>query len=532
MVVTRWKFLACAILAGAASTAPAQPVRTQTGHLLDANLSIGGGRINPTAAGEKRFDSQLYITGQVTGLSSFAGGTPYFAANQLRLDLPSAGLSTFRQQSVGLEQVLSGSPYTTSPYYERTTTALGLRGIRAGLTLPGSDTPRVSTPPTRLIRRLYPELVKAPGMVIGPPPGGSLAVEPLPRLSIDAPSRSVFSGAGYRPGLADMFGLRRPEDMQKLARQLYLYDRPARAEDKQPAESDLREEGSIPVDRVIRPPEAGEVGELPEAIRRPEALPEQGQALPTDQEEIPAEFGEIETGQDVYSDLLVKLYLQRHAADQETFAKKAIKAGEAGRRALIMTPPGEPDIERVVEMVKGREVVVHGLAGAGRDMFNKQMAIAAKNLEQGKFYRAVADYRLAATIDSANPLARVGMALARFGAGEPMSASLQFRRALGILPALMETRLDLPGMMSGQVLAERLADLDKRLAEQDEPDASLLFLSAFVHHNLRQSDQARAAAEKLKALAGQDRLYRSYAEYVLTGQNPLTKQPEAQQAGQ
>ena len=163
-------------------------------------------------------------------------------------------------------------------------------------------------------------------------------------------------------------------------------------------------------------------------------------------------------------------------------------------------------------------------------MFNKQMAAAAVNLKGGKFYRAVADYRMAAAVDPANPLARVGMGMSRLGAGEPLSAALQFRRALTILPALMETRLDLAGMMSQGTLVERLGELEQRLAKEVKPDASLVFLSAYIHQNLGQPDKAGLSAQKLKVLAEKDTIYQSYAEYVLTGTNPLAKPPTTQPA--
>jgi len=535
MTLRHWQILAFAIMA-AVATATAQPVRTQSRGLLDADLRVGIGR-NPRRSGERPFDSQLYITGQVTGLSGFGGRSPYYAADQLRLDLPSAGLGTFRQQSVGLQEVLTGSTHTASPYYERTSTAFGLRGIQAGLTSPGSDTPRVSTPAGELVRRLYPELVRTPSSTTGAPGARRLVVDPLPRLSIDPPARSYATRFDYSSSLSGVFGLRNQRDMQKLARQLYMFDRAPKAEkDDQPRVRDMRDEDSVRIDLLEKPREPGREDELPDAIRRHEEFPTEKEPTPVVEDETTTESqGQeqaslIEPGQDAYSDLLVTLYRQRQAANRQALERAAAKAGEAGRRVMILTPPVEAAPERLVEMVKGSEVVVRGLAGAGKDRFNQQMSVAADNLKQGKFYRAVADYRLAAVIDSANPLALVGMAIARFGAGEPMSAALQFRRAIKILPALMETRLDLPGMMSEQVLQERLDELDARLAEEGTPDASLLFLSALVHQNLQQTDKARVSAEKLKALGEDAPIPNSYAEYVLTGKNTLAKPPAIQPA--
>ena len=85
-----------------------QVVRKDTGRALDSNLRLGSGGINAPVGRNGRIDTQLLINRQSTGLSSFRAGVPYKAANELRLELPSAGLGDFRRQSIGLGQVIAG----------------------------------------------------------------------------------------------------------------------------------------------------------------------------------------------------------------------------------------------------------------------------------------------------------------------------------------------------------------------------------------------------------------------------------------
>ena len=92
------------------SVTAAQVVRTQSGQALDANYRIGGGGVNSVSGGA-RINSQLYVTGQVTGLGGFRGSIGYYPANTMRLVLPSEAMETFQGQSVGLSQAMGGGSY-------------------------------------------------------------------------------------------------------------------------------------------------------------------------------------------------------------------------------------------------------------------------------------------------------------------------------------------------------------------------------------------------------------------------------------
>ncbi|HET6428203.1 MAG TPA: hypothetical protein VFJ30_07330, partial [Phycisphaerae bacterium] len=115
----------------------------------------------------------------------------------------------------------------------------------------------------------------------------------------------------------------------------------------------------------------------------------------------------------------------------------------------------------------------------------------------------------------------VGAALAQFAANEPLSAALSLRQGMLRFPPLMELRVDVNGMLGKEVVAQRVAKLEERLAASEgEADPSLLFLAMFVRHSAGDDEQAKAHAKALLSRAGEDKIYRTYAGMVLTGKAP------------
>ena len=170
-----------------------------------------------------------------------------------------------------------------------------------------------------------------------------------------------------------------------------------------------------------------------------------------------------------------------------------------------------------VQRVRDR-LVLRGLAGAGKGQFNLHMARAEAMLSEGKYYDAAGEFEVAAVLAPENPLPMLGSALARFAADEPLTAAFQLRTAFWRFLALMETQVDLDGMLGKKVVDLRLRLIEQRIAQQkDNPQAPLVFLAAFVRHSRGEKDKAAAHARMLKRLAGNDRIYRTFAEYVLTG---------------
>jgi hypothetical protein len=170
-------------------------------------------------------------------------------------------------------------------------------------------------------------------------------------------------------------------------------------------------------------------------------------------------------------------------------------------------------------------VVIHGLAGLSPDSFNLYMNRAKIQMKEGKYYDASQEYEQAEVVDRSNPLAPLGASIAIFTAGEPFSAAIYLRKAMSLLPPLMETRLDVGSMVKLDDFEAQLRLLDKRLANPTgKTDPLLLYVSTFMHQSLGQTGQAKASAKLLQESNTRDKIFQAYATYVMTGQRP-TSQP-------
>ena len=108
----------------------------------------------------------------------------------------------------------------------------------------------------------------------------------------------------------------------------------------------------------------------------------------------------------------------------------------------------------------------------------------------------------------------------------PSSLALVLLIALvaGVLIGLL---LVLPGSIKNRMAVsnqkKKLAALDERLATNPS-EASLVFLSSYLHHTVGETAAAKLQADVLKKLAGSDKLMTSYADFVLTGKLPVSEQ--------
>jgi len=534
---TNVKSIAAAVLAALLlpALAAGQPVPTQTGRLLDANPQIGSGGYNVSGAAAGRFNSQLYITGQVTGLRRFRGSVGYSAPNQLNLILPSASLSTFRRQSVGLRDVLGGGSYLPAPYYERTSTALNVRDITSGRVAPGTNIPRSATVSPSLARRLYVDATADYRPIAPVAPRRTI---PLMPPSI-APGRQVgttelediFSKPARlaaRPGAGAIFHMPRAQDRQLLVRQLSkIEQRYEKIDERIDAEVKAEIDATATARTTPRRTEAQRPAEAPQSDTDKEQPPLFPAGPPAAASDLP------EPNRDVYVDILVRI-LERRTRNSAMPDKPSAEALEdlADEAPSGTTPAKQRSVfdgdGNLVELSAKREIVIHGLAGVSPDAFNKYMAAAEKLLKAGKYYGAADKYELALIIDSGNPLARVGMALALFAAGEPLSAAVHLRHAMELFPPLMETHLDIPAMMDQADFQRRVEAVDRRLTEragkeQDWADPLLVFVAAYMHSNAGQKEKAGLYAARLQAAAPSDKLFTAYASFVLTGRRPATQ---------
>ncbi len=476
-------------LAVAAGRARAQAPRAgMQGNALDANPRVGYSRHN-TPVPQPRFNANLYVTGQVSGLGRFRGDVPYRAENELGISVPSATLSGFLAQSVGMGEVRRGAPYAPSPYFNPSRTVVARRDYSFGENLGTASVPIESLDATTR-RNLYADLNRGYEQMLGVgqdaltvprPPAGGLQTSP----PSDAQGRTLrvrpqlSRPVGY--GQGSLFGLTAAEDRYRLAREISRVDQD-RQDDSRTGRVDVFE--SIPAPEPV---------DLNEPIGRQQ--PSLGQ-----EPEIPDAEARRRTpaGQDVFLDMMRKLKRQR----------------QPGARP----EPDEQTSEQVAATGKG--VLVQSLAGKGRDAVNYYMRGGQNQLRNGQYYEAANMFRNAARQDANNPLPKVGAGLALFAAGEPGSAAEQIREALQRFPAVMEARIASANMVPQSDLKRQMQELERKMQRDElQRDPKMLLLTTFMYRNTGQHGKARAFARKLRDLTD-DKLMEGYADYILTGRPP------------
>ncbi|MHC4561465.1 MAG: tetratricopeptide repeat protein [Planctomycetota bacterium] len=497
-----------AVLAAVAAIGSGQgDVRVQTGNVLDANPQVGSGGRNEASAAGQPINSQLYVTGQVTGLAGFRGSVGYRAANELRLDLPGQSVRSFRGRSVGLRGAVEGTGYRTQPYLDRAQTAMGLRGITSGAAAPGTNVPAHSTLNRQVANELfgkatqsYKQILRTPSRVVSTamPSVGAEPLAPgwISTAAVRTPDRFEEMD---RPGDTALFQLASYDDRQELIRQLRLR---RDDEDEEVDEDDRRLDTRV--DTRIDPSVA------PEAPLRPEA-------------DVPDDGGDRQMpkpGEDAFHDLLMAL------RERQLAARKA----ESSRKDEDVFEPTDEDAEADED---GKDlIIIRALGGRHRDHFNRFMIEGGRLLKAGRYYAAADKYRAAVVVNPHNPMARIGSALALFGAGESFSAGFHLRRAMELFPPLMETRLDIAGMVEMKAFTKRLEELKEVLAEQagayDNPVT--LLLGAYLCASVDQQQDARRYAYRLGAASGGNPIYSAYSEFLITGKRPDQPDDKAEDA--
>lgn len=489
-----------AAMAVLASWGAAQVQQLQTGQALDANYQVGSGGYNTVNGGQGGVNSQLFVNGQVTGLGAFRGRNASGALDQFSSNLPSAGFDTFRNQSVGVQNVLNQQVYqpTYSPPSASPPMLPNLaRGEVPGLALrrqPDAGLPSVYSDATA---DYQPLLANGPPRTPAAQNSGDIA---LPQLGGRASAGPGFGAPlfGAPPQLRD--------DLAQQLRQIAAASGKDLPSDRTP---DVAESGP--------PAEGGGTrGDAAKGsvAKRVSGYEREGVVSP-------------KPNQDVFVDLLVNLQARRilaggPAEDDLSRAKPTPESGVPG--AVRQTAPGK----YVVEIDADKSIVVHGFAGLSPDRVNAQLKKAQDKLKAGKNYDAANDFETACIMDPNNPLPRMGEGLSLFAAGEAFSAALQFRRAMQAFPPVMETRLDLANVMNREAFDRQLAALRKRLEQHDEKDdLGLIFLATFMLYADHQDALAQGFAQRLKDLAGDDKLLTSYAQFILTGQRPAHQKPAA-----
>jgi hypothetical protein len=510
-----------------ASHVGGQVLPTQDGHELDASPSLGS-RYNYETPQGQQINSQLYVTGQVTGLAYFHGSPGYVPGDQLQTNVPSSVQSDFYRRSVGLSDALGGQTYLPSPYYSRSQTVLGVNSILAGLAVPGSNVPIATVPSaTSLGQQLYVDAM-ADYRISEANRGARTMAPEASRTLPGAQPMLVAGGAG--PGAGDifttpirleptaaptylpaggLFGVSGGQQQADLARELYLNAHPRQVEaGNEPRQwpgavtdklgADVPGTSRLGVGQPIAPVAPG-----PQDANRIGAQASLGGSI----QKLP---GMPVRNQDVFMDVLVSLRRDRESRREQAL----VAAGLAPQRALAA--PTVPVVGALVEDLPGKSMVLHGLAGESRDRFNIQMTLAGERLRANQYYDAAYAYETASYQDRQNPLARIGRGLSLLGAGESLSASYEIERAFQMFPMLSKARIDLPAVMNADVIRKQLELLDERVkTASPEARQRLEFLATFLYYNDQQFDKAKSYAQKLVKSIQNESLLRAYAEDVL-----------------
>lgn len=486
---TRYRLIALAWgVATLSATLSGQVRQVQQGNALDANPMVGTGGRN-TAIRSSRFNSNLYVTGQVTGLGRFRGDVPYRAQNELGITLPSAAtVSNFLAESVGVGDVRQGRPLVPSPYFDRQRTIVARQ--QTGF----SQNLRVGVPVENLTdaarRDLYlgategyarvqgagedavalPPTTDYENSVVTPSAGG-------PRLR--QPARELPSMvAAPVPGL---FGLHQADERYRLAREISELDQQDRSNPVLDVGKAIQDRSKL--EKSLADPASDTIG-------RPAS------SRPTPQEDA---------DKDTFVQVMRHLQLKRLQEQGRD---------DADRQGAISS-------SRNVRLDDQRQIVIDRLAGEKPDVLNTFMRSAESQMQTGRFYEAAELFKRAGHQDPSNPLPQVGAGLALFAAGEPVSAARQIEAAFAEFPALMETRIVAGQMVPAHALRKQLGELEKKMdtgVHRDDP--RMLMLASFLSKATGRPAQARQYARKLDEVSKGDRLMQAYSKYILTGKRP------------
>lgn len=517
-------------------------VQQGTGRVLDASFRRGSGGINTTIPRGYTGKTGLDSITEARGLSAFRGRAPSLA-NQLGVRDSTGGVSRFIQQSVGTSDVVGGANALYRPWTEQYIDPLVgtvrksdvLEANRLGRPVrPGLNT---VTQSTAMAKKLYLDATvdyRSMGqhMAENVNMGNLLGVQlTSAERSAGLRASDLTSASSLRArqvemysltsrGGEELFGMISLRDRQALAQEIYELSQDP-TDDKGPLDATVREEKT---DTMGRPVDAAITGDaLAERLSTPGRTP----TLPRDtttiaRVPIPGEPVRDEKlpdpNQDVLLDLLVTL---RDRKTIENLAEQGQLNEEQIEQFRARASAAEGSKMNVI-LDEDMSIRMRSLSGKSGDTFNRYMTKGQKALLDGRYYLASRMYELATLARPRNPLGRLGVALANFGASEWYTAGAELQRAIQLFPPLMEVKVDLGGMMSRQELTLRIDELDRWIQSVNDKPV-LLLLAAFVHRCNGNDAAAKRYAERLVKEEGVRDDLRRYGTYILTGKRPTSK---------
>ena len=466
---------ACVVVVLAAAAGQAQVRQTQRGRALDANYQRYTRGENESAGDNSATVAELYVNQQVTGLHGFRGRRTFRASDEMRADLPSARLDTFRRQSTGVEDVLGGDSWQPKPFRSRTATVLS----GADLTAPS---PRGADPDRNLVRLLA--VPSANRLTPMPEAERKLMTLEYDGLEVLRP-RSIWD-------LERALEAQRVYDLQtgRATERTYVLD-PFDALVDETHRGLMRELRSFRTGRTVR--------ELDTQVRR----------------EVPL----------TYDPTRGKMSLRR--PDKWLTGSMAEPAAEdqPGRARLNVwdpRPPATTPPRWVPASTAGRapsllpETTLPGTKAAQRHY----LAEADATLQAGKYYEAARLYGLASTTGR-DVGASVGRSVALLHAGESYGAAVALRNALRVDPKLL-TSGTLPAGSMGQLFDQRLGELSRRLVRAGAlgADPTITLLAGYLYYQAGKKELARRYAQMLLTAARGDPQLQAHAKALLEATRP------------
>jgi len=464
---------------------------SQDGHLLDANPRLGSMGINPNArldALVPRVNNNLYITGNITGGSSFRGVVPYRSPLEFQGTLGSSTLSNFRRDSVGVNNLSSSIP-SRQPFVDFSRTLTGIRQQRVVNSYDLYQPRRVASSP--FSARLDLQTNQATAIRPMEQPNFSLNVSQPRQFNRFKPLGATGQKPEWLEGsTADLLqgktsGVPSGELVQPLApgqgvlgigQGQNVQPSDLRVQTIQPLTDEQDMEPSAP---SLQPGENRElIGQTP--LTEQELLDALGTGglgernIQYVQPIVPPSVGDTEPG--TSKELTSENPLQQEKPSYWPQPLKP-KLPYAGAVPSATSSTGTNNYQRDFE-------------ARSRRQFQINMQKGDELLQKGKYYRAADAYGSAIVYDYTSAAAHRGKAHALFGAGEYMSSAYFLYQAFTLDPKLAKTRTDLRALFADeQKIQNRLKELNDWQTRSNA--AELKFLQGYVLYQIGSREPAQ-----------------------------------------
>ncbi|MCE9590685.1 MAG: hypothetical protein K8S99_09200 [Planctomycetes bacterium] len=513
------------------------------GRVLDRNLQVGSGGVNPQAAPRTPSIGNSIVTGNVSGLGYFHGNAGYRAPGELQVNLPSQSLFRFQAQSINPGQVagVSWRPAGGGPavLYRGYATPMGpayQQGSGTRIVIPTSGV-QVSVPRPEAPGFETPNPDRTIGVSVQPD-GRMLELRSSPLMGLHVERRDTTTAAAQGPSTNRIEPVR--IGTARGTSDLYRVTPPT---------AGLLDSGLARPAAVAPQSASGPMLSLDERVKQLQAAVFNPQGSTT-----------ATPGDDVYLDMLNKMREARDAASGRFRAKtpptvpgtksaqvvppppteaagatqlmspeeQARADTEARRAAYGLKPEGAEEtpeekaarekmqgiIERgdqellaisdLLDEFKKRMPPLPSLASKRDDRVSVLMRQAEKMITEAKYLDAEQAYRAVLGWTPNHPLARVGLVHAQIGAGMLRSADLNLRALLNDNPMLIAVRYDRKLLPTEERLRWVRTQIDDMMAGRDEQRPAILL--AYLGYQSREPNLTRYALDIAQAASPRDPL--------------------------